>query len=134
MKNLKVRNKLNLILLCMAVMILTAGICAIKGLNDVRNHADEVLEEAVRMDYDKSIKEEVENAISVLDQYNAKYEAGEYSLEEAEKLAAEDVYKRQGEYLYKSRRIFKQLFFRKYLGQHDLNYFLCQIKWAKVFP
>ena len=89
MKNLKVRNKLNLILLCMAVMILTAGICAIKGLNDVRNHADEVLEEAVRMDYDKSIKEEVENAISVLDQYNAKYEAGEYSLEEAEKLAAD---------------------------------------------
>lgn len=51
MKNLKVRNKLNLILLCMAVMILAAGICAIKGLNDVRNHADEVLEEAVRMDY-----------------------------------------------------------------------------------
>ena len=89
MKNLKVRNKLNLILLCMAVMILTAGICAIKGLNDVRNHADEVLEEAVRMDYDESIKEEVENAISVLDQYNAKYEAGEYSLEEAEKLAAD---------------------------------------------
>ena len=89
MKNLKVRNKLNLILLCMAVMILTAGICAIKGLNDVRNHADEVLEEAVRVDYDESIKEEVENAISVLDQYNAKYEAGEYSLEEAEKLAAD---------------------------------------------
>lgn len=89
MKNLKVRNKLNLILLCMAVMILTAGICAIKGLNDVRDHADEVLEEAVRMDYDESIKEEVENAISVLDQYNAKYEAGEYSLEEAEKLAAD---------------------------------------------
>lgn len=89
MKNLKVRNKLNLILLCMAIMILAAGICAIKGLNDVRDHADEVLEEAVRMDYDESIKEEVENAISVLDQYNAKYEAGEYSLEEAKKLAAD---------------------------------------------
>ena len=53
MKNLKVRNKLNLILLCMAVMILTAGICAIKVLNDVRNNADEVLEEAVRLDYDE---------------------------------------------------------------------------------
>lgn len=70
-EKLKSKKQVKPDMLCMAVMILTAGICAIKGLNDVRNHADEVLEEAVRVDYDESIKEEVENAISVLDQYNA---------------------------------------------------------------
>ena len=48
----------------------------------------ELLESTIRADYDESIKEQVINVISLLDNINSRYEAGEYTLEEAKLLAA----------------------------------------------
>ena len=49
------------------------------------------MEASTRASYDQSIKEQVDGVISLLQEINAEYEAGEYTLEEAKKLAADEV-------------------------------------------
>lgn len=89
MKNIKIRNKLSVILIIALVMIISAGFCAISGMKQIKKQANETLEEETRAQYDEKIKEEVENAISMLSQYYAKYEAGECTLEEAKEQGAD---------------------------------------------
>lgn len=89
MKNIKIRNKLSIILIIALVMIISAGFCAISGMTQIKEQANKTLEEETRAQYDENIKEEVENAISMLAQYYAKYEAGECTLEEAKKQGAD---------------------------------------------
>lgn len=90
MKNLKVRHKLDIILVLVLVLIIGVCYCGIKGMNTIGDRSKQTLEEEIRVQYDTLIKDEVENAISMLEQYNAAYEAGELSLEEA-KLQAADM-------------------------------------------
>lgn len=90
MKNLKVRHKLDIILVLVLVLIIGVCYCGIKGMNTIGDRSKQTLEEEIRVQYDTLIKDEVENAISMLEQYYAAYEAGELSLEEA-KLQAADM-------------------------------------------
>ena len=46
-------------------------------------------EEVIHKDYDKNIKEQVQNAISMLQKVNAMIEEGKYSKAEGQKLAAD---------------------------------------------
>ncbi|MFA9462699.1 MAG: cache domain-containing protein [Velocimicrobium sp.] len=50
-----------------------------------------MLEQTIRSDYDENIKEQVTNAISLIDSIYKKYQVGEYSLEQAKTLAADIV-------------------------------------------
>ena len=83
MKNLKMSVKLSMILVLVFIMVMGSGFSAIKGMKTISSHADDALEEEVRNQYDESIRQQVDNAISMLDQYYAAYEAGECTLEEA---------------------------------------------------
>jgi methyl-accepting chemotaxis protein len=88
MKNLKVRHKLDVVLVLVVCMIIGSSFCAIKGMNAIADRAEKNIEAEMRTQYDNQIKEQVENAISMLDQYNAAYEAGECTLEEAKEQGA----------------------------------------------
>lgn len=89
MKNLKMSVKLSMILVLVFIMVMGSGFSAIRGMKTISSHADEALEEEVRNQYDESIRQQVDNAISMLDQYYAAYEAGECTLEEAKKQGAD---------------------------------------------
>lgn len=89
MKNLKVRHKLDVVLVLVVCMIAGSAFCAVKGMNTIGKGAEATIEEEMRTQYDTQIKEQVENAISMLEQYNAAYEAGECTLEEAKEQGAD---------------------------------------------
>lgn len=78
-----------MILVLVFIMVMGSGFSAIKGMKTISSHADDALEEAVRNQYDESIRQQVDNAISMLDQYYAAHEAGECTLEEAKKQGAD---------------------------------------------
>lgn len=78
-----------MILVLVFIMVMGSGFSAIKGMKTISSHADDALEEEVRNQYDESIRQQVDNAISMLDQYYAAYEAGECTLEEAKKQGAD---------------------------------------------
>ena len=89
MKNLKMSVKLSMILVLVFIMVMGSGFSAIRGMKTISSHADDALEKEVRNQYDESIRQQVDNAISMLDQYYAAYEAGECTLEEAKKQGAD---------------------------------------------
>ena len=91
MKNLKVKTKLSIIILMVAALIFVCSILSVKNMMDVKDKAIESMEASTRASYDQSIKEQVDGVISLLQEINAEYEAGEYTLEEAKKLAADEV-------------------------------------------
>ena len=91
MKNLKIIYKLNTILILIVLMIAGSAFSAVRGMHTISGRADETLEAEVRSQYDSNIKEQVQNVISMLEQYNAMYTAGKCTLEEAKKQAADMV-------------------------------------------
>ncbi len=89
--NLKVKTKvilLAIVLLCVAVLM---AVISIVDQNNATEKSLKILEENIRTDYDSNIKNQVENVISLLYGINAKYEAGEYTLDESKKIAADLV-------------------------------------------
>ena len=88
MKNIRVKTKLLLMAFITFVGLMILGGVAIIKLMTIRVDATEILEESIRADYDQSIKEQVENAISMLTGVYAQYENGECSLDEAKKMGA----------------------------------------------
>lgn len=89
MKNLSVRVKMILLAVLTLTGLLVMGGFSIRQMLRLQEDASALLEESIRNDYDENIRNEVENAISMLDAVYAKYEAGEYTLEEAEKTGAD---------------------------------------------
>ena len=87
MKNLKVRTKLLLMNLVVAIMILVAAFLAVMGMANIRDNSIKTLEAQTRLEYDEEIKNQVQNALTMLDSYNERYKAGDYTLEEAKELA-----------------------------------------------
>lgn len=91
MNNLKVRTKILLICVISAIVIAVLSVLSVKNMYDIGNAALIKLEETIRTDYDLNIKEQVDSVISLIDTVNKKHEAGDYTLEEAKKLAADLV-------------------------------------------
>ena len=91
MKNMKVRTKLNLILVLVILFVALGSIFSIKNLEDVKDKALETMEASSRQSYDDSIKEQVSVVISLLTEINDEYKAGTYTLDEAQKIAADEV-------------------------------------------
>lgn len=91
MKNLKVVTKMSLIGLIVLAFAIFSVIFSIGSMNAIERQVIKGEEESIRLDYDNSIKSEVESVISLLDSYQADIQAGVYSQEEGMKLAADKV-------------------------------------------
>lgn len=89
MKNLKVRHKLDLVLVLIVLLIAGSASSSIKGMSELGKRSNATLEAEARTQYDNQIKQQVENAISMLAHYYSMYEAGECSLDEAKKQGAD---------------------------------------------
>lgn len=91
MKNLKVRTKLNLILTLVILLVVLASVVSINNMNQVKDKALETIDASSRQSYDDSIKQQVGVVISLLSEINDEYKAGTYTLDEAKKIAADEV-------------------------------------------
>ena len=91
MKNLKVRTKLNLILTMVILLVVLASVVSINNMNQVKDKALETIDASSRQSYDDSIKQQVGVVISLLSEINDEYKAGTYTLDEAKKIAADEV-------------------------------------------
>ena len=63
---MKVRTKLNLILVLVILLVALGGTVSVKDMEDVKDKALETMEASSRQSYDDSIKEQVEVGISLL--------------------------------------------------------------------
>lgn len=91
LNNVKVRTKIIVLatfLLLVAVLI--TGISIIDQVNTNRDNLDRE-EQIIRANYDKNIKDQVDNVITLLQGVYDKQQAGEYTEAEAKKLAADLV-------------------------------------------
>lgn len=91
MKNLKVRTKLNLILTLVILLVVLASVVSINNMNQVKDKALETIDASSRQSYDDTIKQQVGVVISLLSEINDEYKAGAYTLDEAKKIAADEV-------------------------------------------
>ncbi len=89
MKNLKMGIKLNIIVIIALIAVAGEVFGGISGMNRIADHALESHEKQILSDYDNAIKEQVDNAITMLNVYNSMYENGECTLEEAKKQGAD---------------------------------------------
>ena len=91
MNNIKVRAKLTIV---MIVSVLALAICtylSIVNMNQLQTKALDVIEEDARSSYDEEIRQQVENVISLCQNIYDKYQAGEFTEQEAKKLAADEI-------------------------------------------
>lgn len=89
MKNLKMGIKLNIIVIIALIALVGEVFGGISGMNRIADRALESQEKQILSDYDNAIKDQVDNAISMLNVYNSMYENGECTLEEAKKQGAD---------------------------------------------
>lgn len=91
LNNLKVRSKIFILVILSFASIIFLSVFALILINNTNEFAMKEIETTVRSDYDESIKEQVTNVISLLDTIHAKYENGEYTLEEAKLISADII-------------------------------------------
>lgn len=91
MNNIKVRTKLVIV---MVIALIALALCAVisnTSLSGLGNNALDIIENDMRSSYDEQIKAQVDNVISLCQSIDNRYEKGEYTLDEAEKLAADQI-------------------------------------------
>lgn len=91
MKHIKVKVKMIALVILTVLVMVIATLLAATNLSKANKASLVTLEETIRADYDSNIKEQVDNAITLLDGVYAKYESGELTLPEAKKLGADLV-------------------------------------------
>lgn len=84
MKNVSVRQKMIILALITLIGTLAIGILSVNRILIMERGSESVLRASIEEDYDENIKNQVDNAISMLDAVYACYENGDYSYEEAE--------------------------------------------------
>lgn len=89
--NLKVRNKIFLIVGVGILSIIGLAAFTLRFVYQSDEDSMQMLESSIRTNYDNSIKEEVVNVISLLEAIHQKEQSGEYTSEEAKKIAADLV-------------------------------------------
>ncbi len=91
MNNIKVRTKLVIV---MVIALIALALCAVisnTSLSGLGDNALDIIENDMRSSYDEQIKAQVDNVISLCQSIYNRYEKGEYTLDEAEKLAADQI-------------------------------------------
>ena len=89
MNNIKVRTKLVIVMVIALLALCT--VISNTSLSGLGNNALDIIENDMRSSYDEQIKAQVDNVISLCQSIYNRYEKGEYTLDEAEKLAADQI-------------------------------------------
>ena len=79
MKNVSVRWKMIILALITLIGTLAIGVLAVNRMLVMEEGSESVLRTSIEDDYDENIKNQVDNAISMLDAVYAGYENGDYS-------------------------------------------------------
>ena len=91
MNNIKVRTKLVIV---MVIALIALALCAVisnTSLSGLGDNALDIIENDMRSSYDEQIKAQVDNVISLCQSIYNRYEKGEYTLDEAKKLVADQI-------------------------------------------
>ena len=91
MKALTIKAKMAIFLLIVVLGTVIIAAFSVVSLNNEKNFALEIMETEIRNDFDKTIKDEVDTVISMLDAVHQKELSGELTRSEAEKYGAELV-------------------------------------------
>lgn len=91
MNNIKVKTKLIIVMLTAMVALILCTVVSNVSMSGMGEDALTIIEDDMRTSYDEQIKYQVDNVISLCQTIYDKYEAGEYTLEEAKKLAADEI-------------------------------------------
>ncbi len=83
MKNIRVKVKMILMAVVTLIGLLTLGGVAMVQLGSLEDDVVQVLTDSIRSDYDENIRQQTDNAISMLNAVYARVKAGEYTMEEA---------------------------------------------------
>ena len=89
MKNLSVRVKMILLALITLVGTLAIVLLAETHISEMEKGSEMVLRASIESDYDENIKNQVDSAISLLNEVYEGYERGEYSLDKAKEMGAD---------------------------------------------
>ena len=91
MNNIKVRTKLVIVMVIALIALVLCSIVSNTSLSGLGNNALDIIENDMRSSYDEQIKAQVDNVISLCQSIYNRYEKGEYTLDEAKKLAADQI-------------------------------------------
>lgn len=91
MNNIKVRTKLVIVMVIALIALALCTVISNTSLSGLGNNALDIIENDMRSSYDEQIKAQVDNVISLCQSIYNRYEKGEYTLDEAEKLAADKI-------------------------------------------
>lgn len=91
MKNLSVKVKMAVIGIMMIAFVQFSVNFSVINMRAIDERILQEEEENIRKDYDDSIRQHVEMAVSLLDSYKADIDAGVYTMEEGMKLAADKI-------------------------------------------
>lgn len=91
MNNIKVRTKLVIVMVLALIALALCAVISNTSLSGLGNNALDIIENDMRSSYDEQIKAQVDNVISLCQSIYNRYEKGEYTLDEAEKLAADQI-------------------------------------------
>ena len=89
MRNISVSIKMSILTLLVLFGLIAITTVVVKELRNTSEQMIAEQEAVIREDYDKSIKEQVQNALSMLNQVNKMIQQGDFTREEGEKLAAD---------------------------------------------
>ena len=91
MNNIKVRTKLVIVMVIALIALALCSMVSSTSLSGLGDNALDIIENDMRSSYDEQIKAQVDNVISLCQSIYNRYEKGEYTLDEAEKLAADQI-------------------------------------------
>lgn len=91
MNNIKVRTKLIIVMVIALIALALCSMVSSTSLSGLGDNALDIIENDMRSSYDEHIKAQVDNVISLCQSIYNRYEKGEYTLDEAEKLAADQI-------------------------------------------
>ena len=91
MNNIKVRTKLVIVMVIALIALALCTVISNTSLSGLGDNALDIIENDMRSSYDEQIKAQVDNVISLCQSIYNRYEKGEYTLDEAEKLAADQI-------------------------------------------
>lgn len=91
MNNIKVRTKLVIVMVIALIALALCSIVSSTSLSGLGDNALDIIENDMRSSYDEQIKAQVDSVISLCQSIYNQYESGEYTLDEATKLAADQI-------------------------------------------
>lgn len=91
MNHIKVRMKLTIVMLAAMLALVLSTSVSYLNLEKIETEALDAIQVSLQESYDEQIKYQVENVLTLCEAIYQKYESGEYTLEQAKKLAADQI-------------------------------------------